>query len=174
MAKGVMNKRVSLTGMGIGARPPTFSPRLAASYATWLRAARKEPVIFLVTVTPRYISGGVVATANLYLSTHTYNTLSTDSPANTPFLPRLTAASVPPFRQEIKEPFEGGVSLLPTGTLRIDNVDGSLNGWLPPSYIWEGAAITVKVTTDPDVIRLADAPVLYSRTVRGGEGRAWR
>ena len=143
------------------AYPPADVTGLAQAFLDWLNKPRKKKVIFFALLTLRYVSGGSVLTETLHISTHKLNTTEGDSPSNTPFRVLLRPEDIPPFRQEVKEPFSEGISLLPSGKLTIGNPDGTINAKLPPTRSWLGGTIEVKMTGDASEVPLSSAATVY-------------
>lgn len=136
--------------LSIGENPATI----------WLNT-RKKKLIYLVTLTLRYVSGSTVVTENLYLSNHAYNTRANETPPNTEFIAVLREEDIPPFKQELTDTLYG-FSIPSFGKIVINNADGQFDDKLPPSRVWEGGDVVVKLTGDRSELDLTYAITIFT------------
>lgn len=122
---------------------------------------RKKKLIYLVTLTLRYASGSTVATENIYLANHAFNTYADETPPNTEFIAVLRDSDIPSFKQELSEALYG-ISIPSFGRLIINNADGQFDDKLPPNRVWEGGSIVVKLTGDRSEIPLIQATTIFT------------
>lgn len=129
----------------------------------WL-AKRTKKLIYLVTLTIRYASGSSIVEQTIYLSNHAFNTYADESPANTEFIAVLRDNDIPSFKQELSEALYG-IAIPSFGKLVINNADGQFDDILPPSRVWEGGSIVVKLTGDRSELALQYAITVFTGTL---------
>ena len=122
---------------------------------------RRKKLIYLVTLTLKYASGSSVATENIYLANHAYNTYEDEDPPNTEFIAVLRDNDIPSFKQELSEALYG-IAIPSFGRLVINNADGQFDNKLPPNRVWEGGDIVVKVTGDRSELELQLAFTIFT------------
>jgi hypothetical protein len=138
-----------------------FSADLGESpISEWINLRRKK-LIYLVTLTLRYASGGSVVTENIYLANHAFNTYADEDPPNTEFIAVLRDEDIPPFKQELSETLYG-LSIPSFGKIVINNADGQFDAKLPPNRVWEGGDVVVKLTGDRCDIGLENAITIFT------------
>lgn len=106
-----------------------------SAFTDWLSDTEAERVLLAEV---KVWSGGAETTR--YLSTHGFKTDPGDTPANTYYDQRLVGD--PFFERRLNEVF-GGRTFVGIGGLEIDNLDGSLDGWLTDAF--DGRRVTLKL-----------------------------
>jgi hypothetical protein len=130
-------------------------------------------LIYLVEISPATDASGTVVTLRATTSVF-YATKSTDTPANTPYLPIIKEASL--FRRDIASPGRVyGANTVGYGFIDFVNADGSLDAWLGYSFNArackilvgeEGAAYSTFVTVFSGVMDQLEFPSLEVIRVR--------
>ena len=127
----------------------------------WLRLRNKK-LIYLVTLTIKYVDGDTVNTENIYLSNHALNTRSDEDPPNIEFIAVLRDEDIPSLKQELSEVLYG-LSTPTVGKIVINNADGQFDAKLPISgYVWDGGDVEIKLTGDRTELALEDAILIFT------------
>lgn len=104
-----------------------------AQFIAWLQSDSRMHCVLVEAVA--YISG---VETTLYLSSRGYVTSSTDTPANTLYVPCIKDGVT--IKEELPV---GGSASFAVGDIELDNVDGSLDAWL--TYVWTNRAVKIYV-----------------------------
>jgi hypothetical protein len=115
-------------------------PLTAAAFQTWLESESAVRCT-LVEVTANIAGVDTV----LYISNRTYNTTSTDTPANTSYLPVLKNS----LNYSESIPISGQANLS-FGDISVDNTNGQYDAWM--DYVWTGRPINIFIG-DPNMVR---------------------
>jgi hypothetical protein len=113
-------------------------PLTAAAFQTWLESESAVRCT-LVEVTANIAGVDTV----LYISNRTYNTTSTDTPANTSYLPVLKNS----LNYSESIPISGQANLS-FGDISVDNTNGQYDAWM--DYVWTGRPINIFIG-DPNI-----------------------